>query len=310
MKGLSEEGQALTRELWKVRDRFGGRERRALEILDRIAERREPMAVLDVVAFLFGAGTRVVEEAARVVGVLLGAVSNSELVELDRYLRGHCWWFPDSWRKATPSDMDRLDRLGGGGVAVLAVCCSHPNGYVRERALRLLSRERSGFELRFLLLRANDWVEPIREVACQAILGRLIAGYARPFVECLDLVHRLEQATREDHGRLVREVAELITSPDTADALIAGLVAEDRGVQRPAYRIALESRLAPQAIARGLDVDDSLIRLWCARAAQNVLDGDELRRVAGRLRCDPFMPVRREGCARSSTGSRSEPSAS
>jgi len=294
MRNLSDEAKVLVHGLWEARAGFWGRERRALALLERIEDRGEPMAVVGVAAFVLDSKPPIAERAARVVHVLLETVPNAELVWLDGYLREHRYWFRDCWMELTPKGAERIGSLEHAS-AVLAVCCSHRDGFVRERALRLLGREQSGFELPFLLLRANDWVEPIREVAYAAIRERLTPAHAPHFVKCLDLVYRLEHAGRGDHAQLVREVTQLLSASESAGALLDGLGAEDRRVRRLAYQVALESQSASKAVARGLEVDDPLIRFRCAQRARSVLEGDELRGAVAHMRRDPFMPVRREG---------------
>lgn len=262
-------------------------------LLRRLELCGEPAVIPEITAFLLDARGRVARRAGRVIAALLEAVPNPDLVRFDVHLRQACWWFQDRWRKLATEDVERLDALGE--PAVLATLCSHPNGRVRERALRLLDRERGGVELRFLLVRANDWVTPVRDVAYGAVRERLVPAYAHHFVACLVLVDRLMHVGRNDHAELVGEIVRLLGASDCGGALLDGLDNDDRRVRRLAYRVALEAESAGQAVTRGLDADDPLVRLWCARRARHAFSGDPLRDLVARMRRDPVMPVRREG---------------
>ena len=98
--------------------------------------------------------------------------------------------------------------------------------------MRRLSRIRAGEELRFLLLRLNDWVAPVRDRARSAVLARIEPDYAVHFVACLPMVSRLGHLGRVDHGEVVGMVSDLLTRPSSLEALLAGVAHPDRDVRR------------------------------------------------------------------------------
>ena len=58
------------------------------------------------------------------------------------------------------------------GCRALLICgAAHPNGYFRERCLRLLTGERN--VLQFVLLRVNDWVPQVRKTAQEILIPLL-----------------------------------------------------------------------------------------------------------------------------------------
>lgn len=101
----------------------------------------------------------------------------------------------------------------------------------------------------------------------------------------------LDRAGRGAHSELVRAIIALVSKDESVDALRAGLTASDRRARRVAYRVALQSNLAPEAIVLGLAGGDTLIRLLCAQRASEL----PLASVLEDLRRDPSMALRRLG---------------
>ncbi len=288
---LSDESNALLRRLGSARRRFWVGRADSAAILDELEQRGEPAAIPGLMAFLVGAKGGEAVRGAQVLRTLVGRVSNRDLAWLDRLVRSWAWQFEDTWERLRPGGVKRLARVGDDAWAVLAVCCSHPNGYVREEAVRLLREERSGRELRFLLLRANDWVKPVRVAAKQAVLDRVTSEHAPRFVACLDLVANLNRAGGGAHADLVHDITALISRDESVEALRAGLAAPERRTRRLAYRVALQSTLASEAIVLGLAGDDTLVRLICARRATEL----PLASVMAELRHDPSTALRQLG---------------
>jgi len=288
---LSDESGALLRRLGGVRRRFWGGRADSAAILDELEQRGEPAAILGLMAYLVAAKGGEVARGAQVLRTLVERVPNRDLAWLDRFVRNSTWLYEDTWDRLRPGGVKRLARSGDDAWAVLSVCCSHPNGYVREEAVRQLCEQRGGRELRFLLLRANDWVPPVRLAAKHGVLDRIKEDRAPQFAGCLDLVDNLNRAGRGAHVELVRRIIELISRNESIDALRPALVARDRRARRLAYRVALQSNLAAEAIELGLAGDDTLVRLICVRRAVDL----SLAAVLENLRHDPSMALRRIG---------------
>jgi hypothetical protein len=126
----------------------------------------------------------VARAAARTIDILVSSASIKELVGIDEAVRQTWRWRANElWRAI--GDVDALPMDLQHPAAVLGAISFHDDGHVREAAVRRLVALREGDELPFLLLRANDWVEPVRLMAREAVQQRLRPEYAKRFVDCL-----------------------------------------------------------------------------------------------------------------------------
>ncbi|MEZ4311721.1 MAG: hypothetical protein R3F14_27130 [Polyangiaceae bacterium] len=80
-----------------------------------------------------------------------------------------------------PPDISPLDTF----YVVAALTTMHPDGHLRERAVRLLDTRTDGREVPYLLLRVNDWVPQVRTVALLALHQRITQEYTQYFIDSL-----------------------------------------------------------------------------------------------------------------------------
>lgn len=83
---------------------------------------------------------------------------------------------------------------------VLILGTFHPNGYFRERCMEELAKESGA--LPYLMLRANDWVEPVREKAF-FLLNRYIASCSvEEILFSMPVLEKLESSGRRSDEQL------------------------------------------------------------------------------------------------------------
>ncbi|SBT46174.1 HEAT repeat domain-containing protein [Micromonospora auratinigra] len=124
--------------------------------------------LLDVLAAVHGRGD---VDAARATLRLLAGTPRL-LTRLDEYVRHNPWRPP--YRSPVVDELaGALTRPRVGPVAV-AVAAGHPDGRVRERAVRVLLSRPLPELTPFLVLRTADWVRPVR-AAARAGLALLLA---------------------------------------------------------------------------------------------------------------------------------------
>ena len=179
------------------------------ENIVRVGDSNEPSAIIDILPFVIAAKPEVAAAAAMSVHKLVLGSTTKELAWLDCALRQRSSYSGDhfyEWHKVSPGQLGLLDRFGDASVSLLGMASFHQNGYVREGAIKRLNLITTGAELPFLMLRLNDWVSNVRDVAYEAIGSRLRPEYARHFIEHLALVSRLEEAGRADHQALIQAI--------------------------------------------------------------------------------------------------------
>jgi HEAT repeat protein len=272
---------------------------RQRRLLDYFEARRDPRDLPDLLPLVLSPDAGVMAEAAAAIDEYLGQRTPKELLAIAEEVRRSTWWATasgDSSRSAAVNDVPRLRDCGEHGVAVLGLASFHPSGYVREAAVRELATFQGGGELPYLLIRLNDWVEPVRDAAYEAVQARLVPTCAPHFVRSLWLAERLERCGRADHEALVGRVHGLLTGPAGRPALRAALSTSDRWFRRRCYRLLLDTPAEDglEIIRTAVRDEDAMIRLRAIRAAGVVLDTNDLREILEQVSHDPFVPVRRE----------------
>ncbi len=150
-------------------------EKRQVELIEGIAQQGEPSSLKSLLTCL-NATDQVRMAAMRGIDRVAGEIPASKLPKLSRGLRGFMWGYcegPPCWNQLEPDALTRFDESPDLVSGFWGVMSLHPSGHVRESALDRLTQDTSGQEIRYLLLRANDWVEPVREKAIQALIARL-----------------------------------------------------------------------------------------------------------------------------------------
>ena len=267
-----------------------------VEVLTELGDSREPGLVPSLIYFALSSRNEARRAARRAIAKLIACVPVARLAEFDGIARESAfhWGFGERWRTISPAAVAEFVSEDDRGI--LAFASMHANGRVREAALRTLAAQSDGRELPFLLLRANDWVEPIREHVRAWISSRLTSGHAAAFLTCLPIVLRLELSGRADLGWLSKSVGSLLARSECRAVLREGLDSEDREVRRACLRFidAADPLASRPALFAALDDHDSLIRLWAVRRLFDILDSDGRMALCDRLERDHFMPIRRE----------------
>ena len=245
MQRLSLDTQQLIRALQEpvsLVDRLLGRRSDRSDVIRRIEAAGEAAAVFYLLPVAAGDGPDAAV-AGSAVSRLLGLVPLLELVELDQMARQDVWDdLPPltRWRQLRAADLPTLDRRPDGWAA-LALATFHPSGYVREAAIRLLAAVPTDQPLPFLLLRVNDWVEPVQQATRAVLEQRLPSIRPETLVDLLPLVLRMLTWGRQDHEWFVGSVYQRLQQPDAWVALTCALEAGDSPVRQVCFQLAVTS---------------------------------------------------------------------
>lgn len=269
-----------------------------VEMLEELAACGEPAVIPEIADYLLAFEGEIRRATRKAVDQLLSQVPRGRLAEMDYRVRevgSHRPHWETAWWQMKPDELERI-ASEDHGVSILGLASFHANGHVREAALRKLAEHRSGSELPFLLIRLNDWVQPVQTQARGAIQSRLTTDYASHFLTNLQLVLRLEFCGRGEHTALVKDISTLLRRPECRHHLLEGASSGDRAMRRACLRLAAEIEGAGRlsVLRAALTDSDPLIRFWTARRLLPDASLDELPRLATELARDPFMPVRRE----------------
>jgi HEAT repeat protein len=270
---------------------------RIVQSLDQTVDQGSWDALAGVTACLFHPSSEVKSAARRAIHRLLVQVSPERLLHLGDTV-GHAWrWYiSDAWDRLSPAQVGTLISEGLSRSSVLGLLSFHHDGYVRHEAVRLLSKIHDGSELSYLLIRQNDWVQPISNDARCAVQARLDEGYVPEFMANLPLVLHLLTLSRHDHSDLVHQVIGMLVQPQHDELLEKVIHSDDLVVHRGIVRLALKAddQHRPRVIKHALASNDGVIRLWASTHVRSSFSGEVLERIVGTLKRDRFMPVRRE----------------
>jgi HEAT repeat protein len=304
MRPLSSDILALVSALERVpsvSERLFGREREDLRILSELEAHAEPGLALHLLPAVFGDNRTVSKAAAHLLSLSIAAATPEELFALDDRSRDvwSSYSQPGSsnWRAFRPAEVSRFGDFGDDESAVIGMASFHSSGWVREAAVTRLDAIATGAELPFLLLRLNDWVEPVAQCAEQAVRRRLTVQFADAFVHCLPLLRRLEINHRRDHRAMLRSVVGLLKEPACRLVVKRGLKSTDVLGRRLLFEVARERQDVDKAalLRRALRDSDTVIRLAAARDACATMSPGALEDVLPRIIGDPYPRIRREG---------------
>lgn len=268
-----------------------------VELLHDIGFSGEAGAIPEIACLLVDASGAVFRAAVEAVHRLLQTLAPFELASLDQRIRmmgASDRGLDHGWRKLRPSGLRRFSS-SEFAASLFGLASLHNDGYVREAAVNSLATLDDGQELPFLLIRLNDWVAPVRDVAAQAVNSRLRPDYAAHFLRNLRLVLRLQACGRTNRA-LVDSVCELLREPECRDVLQAGMKAGDRALRRASFQLAAGAEQSVRAliVKAALTDTDSVARAWAVRRFLPEVSADELASVAMPMLSDRFMPVRRD----------------
>jgi len=233
-------------------------------------------------------------------GVLLSLSGSapSELAQLDRRVRSAspCRKPGESqWPQIGVNEMARILGAPEPDVHLLGLISFHQSGYIRELAVCRLTQITSGQELPYLLLRLNDWINPVSQAALKAVESRVTPQYADAFVRNILLAFNLAEQKRRQNGPVLSAVMDLLRRPECRATLWQGLAATEKQARRLCFHILREAddgRLL-ESVPQMLTDTDPVIRQAAAQTARVALPDDALGVLLPLMKRDSFVPVRR-----------------
>lgn len=101
-------------------------------------------------------------------------------------------------------------------VELLAISSLNGSGYVREKAVKKLSKVDSSRAIQFLIYRLADWVLPVRQAALNGIDNYKTTNYIDSLIENLPIFEWLQKVERTDLSGIYQDICEFIASTNRA----------------------------------------------------------------------------------------------
>jgi HEAT repeat protein len=266
-----------------------------VDVLKQIGESGEYKAVPFILPLLDIEDHMVSETAELAIQKLLASCPVIELAWLNENIRN---WRPSptEWELVTKYMVETIDQVS---VVRLSMSSMHWSGYVREAAVNRLIQEESEKGIPFLLLRMNDWVPEIRDIARQALENKRSPQYAHDWIHNISLVDRLLTCGRDVFEPFVQSIHHLLRQRECEEALLEALTSPDRRIRKFAYQAASEAEDANGAsiIEQALLDSDTEIRRWASQQVETMLEGERLYTVLLQMKNDSVPSIRRESVA-------------
>lgn len=270
--------------------------RKTALLIEQLAETGEPAVIPTVASGLFSSNRAIHDASSAGVAALLKLVPSIELVRLNDLLGGYYWgYISERWNGLKPKNVEAfLDDTHN--IPLGNLLSFHKNGYVRHSAIRFLSKVATGEELRFLLIRQNDWVNSISVDAQEFVAKKIIPEYLSHFINDADLLFHLLKCKRQDLSGIVSRYIDLLVKPEHREALrdAIGHVNERTGRKFVFYLLERAGDHLAETLRSGLVSNDPITRAVCLQGAVDCLDEVECATNADRLLSDKFIPVRQE----------------
>jgi HEAT repeat protein len=190
--------------------------------------------------------------------------------------------------------VDRSDAVARLPPAADVLSAMHPDGRVREQAVRRLDDAGDVAALAHLLVATTDRVVQVRRAAHAAVARRLEPGHAPGPALAAHLALIEQLATSERAGTVLAWAARLLERPEHRHHVVGALGAGDLAARRAAARMLAATPWDDPAVVldAALGQDDAVAAATVADAALARLDGDELRRLLRRLLGQPQAGLR------------------
>jgi hypothetical protein len=198
----------------------------------------------------------------------------------------------NDWARLTPEAVQELMVKKHYPIHLLGLLSFHRNGYIREKAVQLLSLVEDGGEFPYLLLRLNDHISKIRKKAYGELLKRVKVENGNALLDNLFLFQHIQKYAREHDEKLFNRMDEVLTDVAVTSLLVEKLTSKDRYVRRISLGYLLmnpDRRILEVALCN----NDFIIRQIVAEYICSSLGDEEKPLYYQLLKKDSYMQVRK-----------------
>ncbi len=299
IRRLTSTGLILVQKLTQLFSEDSNQQSKDVELDDTlffILERNEILAIRELIPLILKADPDQRQKIIQSIEYLYKTVPLQALPQLDEQLRhGFGYQIPEGWQKLTVASIEQFKIHAPYNAMIWGLLSCHPNGYLREQACRRLIQFQTGEEISFLLLRVNDWVEPIRTLAQTAIESRFKPSNLTHFLERVLLISCLEIQQRHNLRDITQAIYHFLLESANQNEVLSTLSSAPLHDRRKLYQLCLNSadnQFLISVLKIGLRDPDNHIRFWNGRfliEQSNINPEPYLHQ----LKYDRFMPNRR-----------------
>lgn len=198
---------------------------------------------LRIVYYAFATGDRkFIGRAACAIRRYLEHFSLEQMIHLHERFRSFTSleWYIDWTRLPLDKILKALEREDRKYVLILGTF--HPNGYFREQCMTALAEEKG--TLPYLMLRANDWVLPVRNKAFELLSVYLEQCSLEEILSSMPVLEKLKGSLRRSDGQMeeLKDQVFVRLEQILKSANWSRVWPEDFSVRKSLYRTAIEMR--------------------------------------------------------------------
>lgn len=226
----------------------------------------------------------------------LALVAAKVIVEIMRKVQGKQWNSVYDQIKYTKVKLELLDNLlkfpTEISIHLLGIASLNSNGYVREKALKLIFEIKSTSSVPYILLRLNDWVLSVRELAEYILKNMLTAENIEIFIDNAYLVNKLQNVLRVDLKNIRQKIVDYLKDDSLVDKIKQGLKHKQVKTRLFCYML-LWDKIAfeDDVIATALKDKCFEIRMWIVEAIK-ILEQEKRNFIIGKLLEDKSAKVK------------------
>ncbi|MCT4542211.1 MAG: hypothetical protein N4A63_01575 [Vallitalea sp.] len=210
-----------------------------------------------------------------------------ELLFFTEYFRSSYYYYSidceieKSYSETNKYRFDLINRFGKESRYILSVLTLHPNGYIREDALKKLSEMEDGFKIKFIMIRVNDWVKEIRILAKKELIKCIKDEYLKDIVECLPIIDRMNNWGRDNYSDILFKLEDFIIKQRNYDLLLDSYKnSEERLVKRKLFKYLLEINTTVNLIINiGLKSKDIIILRTTIKKIDEIVNKDNIELI-------------------------------
>lgn len=169
--------------------------------------------------------------AAKALHEVIDTLSFTDIVRLDEQMRQTTsmeWSIP--WHKLDMNSFFTPQMNMAERCAVVLFASFNPNGFIREKAVRMM-KDYDG-TLPYIFLRLNDWVWQVRQAASDALPCRLLHPSAGELLAALPFADKLKRSVRDSHEKYTNQFYAVLAKSENENILTKGLESENIRTRR------------------------------------------------------------------------------
>ena len=177
-------------------------------------------------------------------------------------------------------------------IHLLGIASLNSSGYVRERALKLISGSKNPSAVPYILLRLNDWVVSIRNLAEHILKNMFTADNIDLFINHFALINRLEDSVRVELKSIKIEIEDFLKDDSFRDMVMSNFNHPQVKTRLFCYQL-LKERVAKDEniITNALQDKSFEVRMWLVEAI-NILELETKYAIIEKLLQDKSAKVK------------------